>query len=317
MAVAIHSKMPERFQRDRLAAYKRGEYLAVVGDEKFKEGFNHPPMKVICDYQRGSLVDKAQITGRGARKWWNGAKERWEGMTFIDTVVYIGSEDTRKDKSCRASALSAAILVSQILGETSVSRLGLGTELGKEGSIEKEPRKIDGNRKRLFPGDLNVEEYIELEDIRSIHAEISKIKREGFREISEEDLLTLEEKMKLTGLGAASIIARLGKECPTGLKKVIIENWRSGDTSTADPEHWNAVIKVLDDGLPHNKRITEADRLNLLEQSRQKRMGARALVKALETNDLSITEGMVKAWMEGKTKYTSGKQPFFDPGLSP
>ena len=120
VAVAIHTgpygedgrTMSKAEQKRRFDAYLRGEYLAVIGDEKFKEGFDHAPMKTLFDYHRNSLVDKVQILGRGARKWWNKLKERWEGLTVIETAIYIGDENPDLDEIEKNQALRSNIPVS-------------------------------------------------------------------------------------------------------------------------------------------------------------------------------------------------------------
>lgn len=121
-AVSIHSVGiggGEQFRREQ--DYKAGKYLFVVGDEKFKEGFDHPPMKTVLDMPHGSVVDKAQILGRGARRWYSQAKHRQEGLVFVDTVIYIGNDDPKKDKTLRNAALARAVLASDALdGEITV-----------------------------------------------------------------------------------------------------------------------------------------------------------------------------------------------------
>lgn len=122
-AVSIHTvDMSPAEQERREFAYKAGRYLYVVGDEKFKEGFNHPPMKTIIDSPHGSLVDKVQIIGRGDRKWFNAAKNRYEGQTVIDTIIYIGNDDPEKDQKAYDQALKYAITGIEVLdGEIEVA----------------------------------------------------------------------------------------------------------------------------------------------------------------------------------------------------
>ena len=97
-----------------------GRYLALVGDDMFKEGFDYEPMKNIFDTPHGSLVEKAQILGRGARRWYNTRKDRYEGMTLIDTIVYIGDDDPDVEKQLRREALSRAITAVSILDGVTV-----------------------------------------------------------------------------------------------------------------------------------------------------------------------------------------------------
>ncbi len=108
VAVAIHSKLSDQEKNRRLKDLKAGRYMALVGDDMFKEGFDMKSMKNIFDLQHGSLVEKAQIIGRGARAWENEIKKRWEGLTIIDSIVYVGSDDADEDKALRKQALLKA-----------------------------------------------------------------------------------------------------------------------------------------------------------------------------------------------------------------
>ena len=115
-AVSIHSVgidggEQEKRERD----YKAGKYLFIVGDDKFKEGFDHPPMKTVLDMPHVSLVDKAQILGRGARRWYNSAKRRQEGLTFIETLIYVGSADSAQNEKLLNAMLSRATFANDIL----------------------------------------------------------------------------------------------------------------------------------------------------------------------------------------------------------
>lgn len=179
VAVTIHSRMPHNKQRILMAAYKEGKYMAVIGDEKFKEGFDHPPLKTIIDYPHGSLVDKAQILGRGARKWRNDAKRRYEGLTFVDTIVYIGSRDPQKDKRLESAALRRAQTVFDILEGTYV----LGPEK------KQKPSKPTPPSPGLFLDDENVKEFATLDRTYVIESEIDKAKQEGWIEYTMEDIL--------------------------------------------------------------------------------------------------------------------------------
>ncbi|MGH1399081.1 MAG: DEAD/DEAH box helicase [Alphaproteobacteria bacterium] len=156
VAVAIHSRLSKKEQDRRLRAYTRGEYMAVIGDEKFKEGFDYPPMKTIIDWPHSSVVDKAQILGRGARKWWNDVKERYEGMTFIDTIVYVGSNDLEQDKKDRENAIAQATTARQILEDAVVYAEGveLAPKKPKKPKLEEEPTTSEAE----VEGDINIHE---------------------------------------------------------------------------------------------------------------------------------------------------------------
>lgn len=122
VAVAIHTNgLSPGQQREYFeAVQKRNEYMAIVGDSKFKEGFDHAPIKNIFDMDRKSLVDKEQIIGRGGRYWWNEAKGRSEGLTVFDPIIYFGSDDPDRDVQLRKNALRKATTAASILGDTCV-----------------------------------------------------------------------------------------------------------------------------------------------------------------------------------------------------
>ena len=176
VAIAIHSGLHPKEQERRFEAYLNGEYLAVIGDEKFKEGFDHPPMKTLFDYHRGSVVDKVQILGRGARQWWNEAKQRYEGLTVIDTAIYIGSKDQAEDRKRRDEALTSAVSVKNVLEDPMV--------IGPDGKI-KGYRGLGGSTsggggsnggEAYFVDNLNIEYYSDVESIHAIEAEVEKLR---------------------------------------------------------------------------------------------------------------------------------------------
>ncbi len=130
-AVAIHTNGisdAEQIRRER--DYKAGKYLFVVGDEKFKEGFDHAPMKTVIDVPHGSAVDKAQILGRGARRYGN------EGLTFIDVVLYFGDQDAELDAKARANAIKDAVLACDVLdGNIELSDPRVGNVVRKVANV--------------------------------------------------------------------------------------------------------------------------------------------------------------------------------------
>ncbi|MFA5040169.1 MAG: hypothetical protein WC464_00860, partial [Bdellovibrionales bacterium] len=142
-AVSIHSVgVNPSEQKRRLKNYKDGKFLFVVGDDKFKEGFDHKPLKTIIDMPHGSLVDKAQILGRGTRQWYNPAKNRLEGMVFADTIIYIGSDDPKADRLARESAIANAVLASDVL-DGNVLVMGPGAPTPTISKPQKTSLKID------------------------------------------------------------------------------------------------------------------------------------------------------------------------------
>ena len=82
----------------------------AVGDAMMKEGHDHPPLKNIFDWQRGSAVDKGRMIGRALRKYFDPVRDRWLGETIIDTVIYSGHEDlSGVDAQRRRRALHYAV----------------------------------------------------------------------------------------------------------------------------------------------------------------------------------------------------------------
>lgn len=302
VAVAIHSKMSRSEQNRRLEAVKAGEYLCMVGDEKFKEGFDHPPLKVICDYPRSSVVEKAQIAGRAARKWYNTDKGRYEGMTFIDTIVYIGDDDKQEDILERQYALYNAVLISSIID---------GTEVISKDSIKLENRKTarHSNIITAIPNFDNVEEYSSLEDIKTIHAEINaikeKIQRTGFIKITDEMHALLENEIARTGIGGKKIIKSMGDDVPEGFTLGTFVGWYKRTSQSADPLHWHALITAYKT-LPTVKQkmpLTD-EHIALLENEIARTGKGQKAVLTLIGNNTSkgLTDAIVNSWRKKLVK---------------
>lgn len=218
VAVSIHSKLSRAEQNRRFKDYEVGLYMAVVGDDMFKEGFDHPPMKTIIDCPHGSLVDKVQIIGRGTREWYNKLRQRYEGLAFIDTIVYIGSNDPAEDKYLRECALAEAVKASDVLGETYV--LGPSAKLKLSSSQPKtKPQSV------IISGQ-DVESYSELEDVANFISEVEKIKllknTNNLIPIPEE---IFREKSRTRMSGWA--LLKGATDIPEGLDAQKINNWLS------------------------------------------------------------------------------------------
>ena len=127
-----------------------------------KQGFNLPFMKNTFDWNHMSSLAKRQIMGRPARQYRNPRKNfRLEGATFVDTVTYIGSEDPKQDKIFRNAALRSAVTAPEIIGGTYVLGPGIGTRSAG----------MKGPRLELDDDTIQVESYVTLEEVRTIHAE--------------------------------------------------------------------------------------------------------------------------------------------------
>lgn len=67
-SVAVHSDYSDTENRNRIKAFKRGEFRNLVNMNKFTTGFNHPPIDLIADLQPTCSPGKhVQKGGRGTR----------------------------------------------------------------------------------------------------------------------------------------------------------------------------------------------------------------------------------------------------------
>ncbi|MCK6417683.1 MAG: DEAD/DEAH box helicase family protein [Alphaproteobacteria bacterium] len=296
VAVSIHSNMPRKEQKQRMNDYKAGKYMAVVGDEKFKEGFDHPPMKTIVDCPHGSLPDKAQIMGRGARKWWNPVKQRWEGLTFIDTIVYVGSDDPEEDERLRAEALRRAVLAADIIDDVYVLKGKPKGYRDEDDPDTLEPPCPKGGT-TVIDGQ-EVEEITEPAQIRELLNERMRLRRDHMIEITSEMRKQLEDHMRRTGVGSKALVKV--PDAPEGLTAGMIDSWRNGTSTTADPVHWNWVMaryESLPDETP-TITITPTMRKQLEDHARRTGVGSTALVKVPDVPK-GLTVHMIYSWRNG------------------
>jgi len=237
VAVAIHSNLPKKEQKRRYKAYKNGEYLAVVGDEMFKEGFDHSPMKTIFDCPHSSIVDKAQILGRGLRKWWNDLKERFEGVTIIDTVIYLSDDDPDIEERNRGRALVNTVSVKQVLEGSFIGSDDYFKDLEKTPSSKRKAYKA----KSLFDDDPDVDEYTSLEELYALEEEVSILRRE-YRIFFSADLRKeFQSHEKRTGLGGEAIFNRIVNP-PEGLDGSIAHNIVKGKNKSVDSSYVTALL---------------------------------------------------------------------------
>lgn len=238
VALAIHSHLSATEQRERFEAYKAGKYLAVIGDEKFKEGFDHPPMKTIFDSAHSSLVDKAQILGRGARKWWNELKGRFEGLTLIDTISYVGSEDKDEDARYREAALRKAVSARDILEESYI----IGPSAPK---VVPASKMAYGSSRLLdFDEGLEVEYYGSIEDVYHLDNEVARLLREHMVPITKDMRNALISLFSELNISAGQLV-RNCDDLPEGLYEHKINRWMNGYTKEEDPELLKFVIDKL------------------------------------------------------------------------
>lgn len=244
---AVHSKMNERRQREILDAFKSGQILGLVSDEKLKEGFNFPAMKNVFDYQRASLVDKAQIIGRAARQWWNPEKDRNEGATIIDSIVYVGSNDPEQDKKWRDYAVRNAIMAWSVLDGTAVfvpkedfGARTSGTSGGGGGGVS----AVLG---------LDVTSHISLEELQAIYADQKKLQEDDTIPFTSEMRKVLKDEIQRTGLKPKRFL----KKCPELGEFGIADHYviiRLNGGVTISQSKWDKIIEAYRN-LPNYSKI--------------------------------------------------------------
>jgi superfamily II DNA or RNA helicase len=248
VAYAIHSELSPDEQDRRFKAYKNGECMAIIGDEQFKEGFDQKEMKTLFDYPRNSIVDKEQIIGRGARKWWNPIKQRWEGMTIIDTVLYIGDKDKEQNELNRERAIRNSISVKDVLGENFVYAPSAPPKAPKD----KEPQEDDNiifepyiEDDSDFPEkpqikknndwlDDNVEIYVTEDEIFILDAQVARARKEHIIEITEEMVEELRSEVERTNVGSKKFYTLHQEIWPEDLSPSIIHSIFRNKTKIAE-----------------------------------------------------------------------------------
>ena len=291
VAVAIHSDLSAREKMERFDMYKAGRYLAVIGDEQFKEGFDHPPMKTIFDYMRGSLVDKVQIIGRGARKWWNDLKGRFEGLTVVDTTIYIGSTDPREDAQRRRAALRESITVKQVLKDVSVE--------SREYVARKGGRKPVLRLPDIFVTNKDIQYYTSTDDLYFVEDEVAKLRKDNWIDITDEMRELLNAESERTGVGSRALLSG-AENIPEGLTDLMIQHWRNPESTVkqCDLDLWRWVIQRYSE-LPDKGakvKITDPmrERLNRLILATGNKVTA--LIGAMEDRPPELTAGLVEGW---------------------
>ena len=298
VAVAIHSKLSKTEQKRRLEAYMNGEYLAVIGDEKFKEGFDHPPMKTIIDYPHSSVVDKAQILGRGARKWWNDIKGRFEGLTIIDTVIYIGSPEKDVNEYYRETALCNAVTVKEILEESYV----LGPEALKSDAPRKDGNGIGGGYgiDGILDDAPNIEYYSKIEDMHVIEAETAHLRKEHWVDITPEIYDFIQSEMERTGFSSKGLIAKFGQEVtPVDLTYGRLQNLLYGMQKSIPKDNLDWILDKFE-RLPTVERITITDSMceKLITEMKRTNKGAVLVLEGVNDVPENINSSRIQAWKD-------------------
>jgi superfamily II DNA or RNA helicase len=296
VAVAIHSKLSKKEQKRRYKAYKAGKYMAVIGDEMFKEGFDHPPMKTLFDCPHSSVVDKAQILGRGLRKWWNELKDRYEGLTIIDTVMYFGDEDKDIQEKNRDRALMNTISVKQVLEGSYIASDDYFDEFDK---TPKAGGRSSGGGGSLFDDDPDVEEYTSLEDLYELEEQISRLRKEHWVDLTDAMYKNLIDSYARTQVGSTTIVKMDG--APDHLEDYHINHWKSGNAKVVDSELWEWVISQYESLPDGEQRVSiSQDYLDLIRKHKNRTKVAEAKL-FLNAGDIpeGLTSGIVGTWLSG------------------
>ncbi len=302
MAVAIHSHRSKAANRQAFKDYEAGKILMIVGDDMFKEGYDYPPMKTVLDYQRGSLVDKVQILGRGARRWFNERKDRYEGLTFIDSIIYIGSDDDKIDLQRETRARRNAVTARDVMnGEAYV----LSPKEAKKEEALKEKDLTYKRGKVIFPDDDNIKEYTDLEALETFSSEQGEFKKDrfkGYEPIPEEDLAFLRSEAERTGLGGSAIFSTTNL-WPNGLTGSHAADVVHGDNKTSRPI-WIGALKATYIIQPdsENEPISEEDLAFLKSAAERTGVGGKIIFKSITTPPTGLNKENAYALVAGKRK---------------
>ncbi len=285
--ISLHSKLSPEEQVARLKAFKRGDYLAGASDSQLKEGYNDPTLKNVFDYLRGSLVDKAQIIGRAARKWFNEAKQRYEGATIVDTIVYEGSDDPEQDESNKKYAIRYAIMAWAVLEGTAV--FAPEFEEKREGNGGGE-----GGRVRAELG-LNVTSYINLEDIQAIHAYQQKLIEGVPIPLTDEMYEELKNAIEKAQISYPKLLNSI-KNLPPTINLEKVKNWlRITDRAvTVIQEEFDIVLNAA-------KSLEESEFITFTKEMRENFQG---LANRLRTKDKDFVSILKDAGLNDFIKST-------------
>lgn len=309
VAVAVHSSLTKKQQRERLEEYENGQWMIVLSDELLKEGYDYPPMKTLVDYYHMSLVDKGQIIGRTSRQWENTVKMRYEGATIIDVLAYVGDHDPDTDAAIRRRMLRNAVLSWDIIGGTQVLSQGY-TPVPQA----KRPKKENG----LSVVDIarivghEVEAYVELESLDIVHAEREKIalNSDEYIEITEAMRQGLKQHQRRTKTGPGTLLKNKNNPFPS-LTRQNIWGWMNLQrVKNVRKDHYEWVIANWESlsaevGLEKEDRkipFTEGMYQILRQEYARTGVGFIMLYEESESRPESLSKEMVKTWSKSIAK---------------
>ncbi|MGD9650575.1 MAG: DEAD/DEAH box helicase, partial [Dongiaceae bacterium] len=308
VAVSIHSNMSPKEQERRLRDYmgyideKTGQkvppkYMAVVGDEKFKAGWNHPPLKCIFDYTRGSLVDKSQIAGRGGRRYLDPKTGEPTGLVLIDTILYFGAPSEDKfNEGNRDRALANAVTFIQLLeGRSAVYRAGRKPreeEIELDDDIERAPRSGG----RHIPGIGKVESFVSLSQVRNFNRQTAAAIAASQRDVvSDEEHRQLLELMAQKDMGAKALFELIPSERAKTADLTVNKIAICKRGTKLERPAWEVVVDIL---RQQPNAITDKEHQQLLELAEKKGLRAYLIFKLLppkEAEALNIKQSKINA----------------------
>ena len=301
VAVPVHSKLRGDIKERNFKAYKAGRFMAVVGDDMFKEGFDYKPLKTVIDSHHDSLVDKAQIIGRGAREWANEVKHRHEGLTVIDTITYTKDSDLEENEKIRKRALVGVVTAADVLGGTVL--LGPGVEPKEKEDTPREKRPV------IIPGQ-RAESYTKLVAVKNFHAKIDKIRRdldrEDWIEITHQMRLELEKEISRTGKSEEALINN-AKDLPQDMTAGKLASWRH-ENKTAHRDHWKWVMDKYH-SLPdaHKIHFTQKMRAELKKEMERTNKKAKAFLDIFKKIPSGLNRSLLNSWITQPLKTVSAK----------
>ncbi len=249
--------------------------MACASDSMMKEGFDDPTLKTVFDYPRSSLVDKSQIIGRAARKWFNEAKDRYEGATFVDTIVYVGSDDPDEDDRIKNNAIRNATMAWSVLEGAVI--------FSPKEEMRPRPNGLEGGGGAVVPifGE-DVESFITLEEVRAIYAEQKRLIAGNNIPYTEEMYNHLKEAIDRAKISYPKLLSSI-KNLPTSINVDKIKNWlRTTDrASTVVKEEWDLVLSAA-------QAFKESELITLTKEMRAEFRGLADRVKTPQKTYVSI-----------------------------
>ena len=118
-AVASHSKLSEKENDSRMAAFEAGEFRALVGMNKYTTGYDFPAIDLIADFQPTMSPGKhVQKGGRGTRPSPDTGKENCLFLDFAGNVRRLGpiNDPVKPRKPGKGAPGDAPVRICEVCG---------------------------------------------------------------------------------------------------------------------------------------------------------------------------------------------------------